>query len=192
MEDGMFLIVGLGNPEPEYSNTRHNMGFDVINKLSETTGIKVEKNKFNGIYGMGDYDGEKIILLKPQTYMNDSGKSIIQVKQFYKIENDKIIVIYDDVDLLAGTIRVRQKGHANTHNGMKSVVSCLGTIDFPRVRVGIGTPDKSITDYVLERISNNKRKVLEEGIEKAVMAVEEIIRNGVDSAMNKYNSQVIR
>lgn len=185
----MYLIVGLGNPEPEYSNTRHNMGFSVINKLSEMSRINVNKSKFEGLYGTGELFGEKAILLKPQTYMNDSGRSIIQAKQFYKIENEKTIVIYDDVDLEVGTIRVRPKGHANTHNGMKSVVSCLGTIEFPRVRVGIGTPDKPIIDYVLERLSIKERKELEEGIAKAAFAVEEIIKNGVESAMNKYNAK---
>lgn len=185
----MYLIVGLGNPEPEYKNTRHNMGFDVINKLANISRITVEKSKFNGLYGTGELFGEKVILLKPQTYMNDSGRSIIQAKQFYKIENENIIVIYDDVDLEVGTIRVRAKGHANTHNGMKSVISNLATIEFPRVRVGIGTPDKDIVDYVLERIPINKRKELEVGQEKAVEAIEEIIKNGTVSAMNKFNAK---
>ena len=185
----MYLIIGLGNPEPEYSYTRHNMGFAVVNKLSEIGRINVNKNKFEGLYGTGDLFGEKVILLKPQTYMNNSGRSIIQAKQFYKIENKDIIVIYDDVDLEVGMIRVRPKGSANTHNGMKSVVSCLGTTEFPRVRVGIGIPDKPIIDYVLEKISIKKRDELEVGIEKATLAVEEIMQNGVVSAMNKFNSR---
>lgn len=185
----MYLIVGLGNPEPEYEHTRHNMGFDVINKLSEITGIKVNKAKFNGLYGTGDFCGEKIIMLKPQTYMNESGISISQAKQFFKIENNNVIVIYDDVDLEVGSIRVREKGSANTHNGMKSVVSHMGTVEFPRVRVGIGNPDKPIIDYVIERVSISKRKELQVGVEKAAEAVEEILKNGTVSAMNKFNSK---
>ena len=185
----MYLIVGLGNPEPEYSYTRHNMGFSVINKLAELSRINVNKTKFEGVYGTGEVFGNKAILLKPQTYMNDSGRSIIQAKQFYKIENEEIIVIYDDADIEVGAIRVRPKGHANTHNGMKSVVSCLGTIEFPRVRVGIGKPDKPIVDYVLERLSIKERKELEQGIDKAILAIEEIIKNGIESAMNKYNAK---
>lgn len=187
----MYLIIGLGNPEPDYENTRHNMGFDVINKLAIKNNIKVEKSKFSALYGTGTISGEKVILLKPQTYMNDSGKSIIQAKQFYKIEDNNTIVIYDDVDLDVGNIRVRAKGHANTHNGMKSVISNLNTINFPRVRVGIGKPDKDIVDYVLEKVPINKKKELETGQERAVLAIEEIIQNGVVSAMNKFNALVM-
>ena len=185
----MYLIVGLGNPEPEYSNTRHNMGFSVINKLSEEYRISVEKNKFEALYGLGEIQGEKVILLKPQTYMNDSGRSIIQAKQFYKIETEKTIVIYDDVDIEVGQIRVRANGSANTHNGMKSVVQSLSTKEFPRIRVGIGKPDIPIIDYVLQRLSMKERKELEVGIEKAERAVEEILQNGIVSAMNKYNAK---
>lgn len=185
----MYLIVGLGNPESEYAKTRHNMGFNVINELANISGINVEKNKFEALYGIGELFGEKVILLKPQTYMNDSGRSVIQAKQFFKIENSRIIVIYDDVDLDIGTIRVRAKGHANTHNGMKSVVSHIGTIDFPRVRVGIGKPNKPIIDYVIENVSKKEMDNLYIGVDKAVLAVEEMLKNGIESAMNKYNSK---
>ena len=121
--------------------------------------------------------------------MNNSGRSIIQAKQFYKLKNDEIIVVYDDVDVEVGDIKVRAKGHANTHNGMKSVVSYLGTIEFPRVRVGIGKPDKDILNYVIEKLPIKKQKELETGIEKATMAIQEILTNGIDSAMNKYNTK---
>lgn len=183
----MYLIVGLGNPEPEYSNTRHNMGFDVINKLSEVSGIKVEKNKFSGLYGQGELFGEKIILLKPQTYMNNSGESVIKAKNFFKVSDEKTIIVYDDVDIETGQIRIRIKGSAATHNGMKSVIQHMSTQEFPRVRVGIGTPDKDIVSYVLEKIPLKIRIEQDKGIEKATIAIKEIIENGATSAMNKFN-----
>lgn len=183
----MYLIVGLGNPEPEYSNTRHNMGFDVLNSLSKKNKIEICKKKFDGLYGMGEISGEKVILLKPQTYMNESGTSIVQAKNFYKISNDKIIVIYDDVDIEVGKIRIREKGSANTHNGMKSVVKNLNTKEFVRIRVGIGKNDSDIIQYVLEQIDKYSRKELDKGIEKAALAVEEILKTDIQTAMNKYN-----
>lgn len=183
----MYLIVGLGNPEPEYSNTRHNMGFDVLNSLSKKNKIEICKKKFDGLYGMGEISGKKVILLKPQTYMNESGISIVQAKKFYKISNDKIIVIYDDVDIEVGKIRIREKGSANTHNGMKSVVKHLNTKEFVRIRVGIGKNDSDIIQYVLEQIDKYSRKEIDKGIEKAAFAVEEILKTDIQTAMNKYN-----
>ena len=136
----MYLVVGLGNPEGEYANTRHNMGFDAINHLSKRLNINVNKEKFKGMYGDTIINGEKVILLKPQTYMNLSGESIIQFKQFYKIPPENIIVIYDDIDVDVGKIKIRKKGGSGSHNGMKSVVKELQSEDFPRIRVGIGKP----------------------------------------------------
>jgi len=183
----MYLIVGLGNPEPEYSNTRHNMGFDVLNNLAKKNKIEICKRKFNGLYGMGEISNKKVILLKPQTYMNESGISIIETQKFYKIPNEKIIVIYDDVDIEVGKIRLREQGSANTHNGMKSVIRHLGTKEFVRVRVGIGKNDKDIADYVLEQISKFDRQAIDAGIEKAALAVEEVLKSDIQTAMNKYN-----
>ncbi|MCL2860648.1 MAG: aminoacyl-tRNA hydrolase [Oscillospiraceae bacterium] len=183
----MYLIVGLGNPEPQYSNTKHNMGFDVINKISKKYDISVAKQKFQGLYGTGEIQNNKVILLKPQTYMNESGRSIVQAQNFFKVEIKDIIIIYDDVDISVGTIRIRENGSPNTHNGMKSVVQHLGTQEFSRIRVGIGQPNKDIADYVLEQISKKERVELDYGIDKAVEAVEEILANGVASSMNKYN-----
>lgn len=131
----MYLIVGLGNPEGEYSNTRHNMGFDAINHLSQKINITVTKEKFKALYGDGMINNEKVILLKPQTYMNLSGEAIIKFKDFYKIPAENIIVIYDDIDVDVGKIKIRKKGGPGTHNGMKSVVEELQTEDFPRIRV---------------------------------------------------------
>ena len=185
----MYLIVGLGNPEPEYSNTRHNMGFDVINKISESSNIKVSKSKFDALYGMGEINNKKVILLKPQTYMNLSGESIIKFKKFYKISNKNIIVIYDDIDLKIGDIRLKPKGSSGTHNGMKSVIENLKTEDFIRVRVGIGTPKhkEDMINYVIGPIPKREKEVLEQSIKKAAQSVIEILENGIDVAMNKFN-----
>ena len=185
----MYLIVGLGNPEEEYSKTRHNMGFNIINKLSQQYNIDVKQNKFQALCGSGIIEKEKVILLKPQTYMNLSGNSVKEVVDFYKIEKEKILVIYDDMDIEPGKIKIRKKGSAGGHNGMKSIIQMIGIEEFPRIRVGIGRPihkDDEI-NYVIGAIPEEDLKRLDEGIEKAQKAVEEILRNGVDSAMNKYN-----
>lgn len=185
----MYLIVGLGNPEKEYSNTRHNMGFNVINKIAQNYKIDVTNNKNEGLFWMGEIEGEKVILLKPQTYMNESGKSVIKFKNFYKIPEENVIVIYDDIDLEPAKIRIRKKGSAGTHNGMKSVTHNLGTNNFPRVRVGIGSPmyKDDLINYVIGKISKEEADKLDEGVEKAKNAVIEIIKSGIDVAMNKYN-----
>ena len=185
----MYLIVGLGNPEPEYSYTRHNMGFSTINELAKRNNIDVNKSKFNALYGLGTINNEKVILLKPQTYMNLSGKAIREAMDFYKIELDKLIVIYDDLDIEEGIIKLRKKGGAGTHNGMKSVISELHSQDFSRIRIGIGAPKKQIdlADYVLEKVQKKDYEILESGIISASKAVEEIIKVGIDNAMNKFN-----
>lgn len=185
----MYLIVGLGNPEKEYANTRHNMGFNVINKIANKYKIEVTENKFDGLFWMGQIEGEKVILLKPQTFMNDSGKSVIKAKNFYKIPEENVLVIYDDIDLEPTKIRIRKKGSPGTHNGMKSVTECLGTQNFPRVRVGIGSPEHKgdLINYVIGKISKEEADKLDEGVEKAKEAVIEIIKNGIDAAMNKFN-----
>ena len=138
----MYLIVGLGNPEDNYSKTRHNMGFNVVNKLSEKYNIEINKSKFKGLLGSGLIENEKVILLKPQTFMNLSGESVVEVMNFYKIPLDNLIVVYDDIDIVPGKIRIRKNGSAGTHNGMKSVVNSLNTEEFIRVRVGIGNLKK--------------------------------------------------
>ena len=171
----MYLIVGLGNPEPEYSKTRHNMGFDVINKLSAKYEIEVKKEKFNGLFGSGVIEGKKVILLK--------------FAKFYKIEAKDIITIFDDIDIETGTMKIRKKGGAGTHNGMKSMVKELNTTDFPRVRVGTGKQEKiaDLVDYVIGRVGDEEYKKLEIGVEKAEVAVEEILKIGIDNAMNRLN-----
>jgi peptidyl-tRNA hydrolase, PTH1 family len=185
----MYLIVGLGNPEADYAKTRHNMGFNAVNKVAEANNININKTKFNGLYNTAIIEGEKVILLKPQTYMNLSGESIAEFKNFYKIEDSEIIVIYDDIDLEPGTIRIRTKGSAGSHNGMKSVIQCLQTDEFPRIRIGIGKPSENIAlvDYVIGYINKEDQEQLQEGVTKAYEAVIEILKNGVNKAMNKFN-----
>lgn len=187
----MYLIVGLGNPETDYSKTRHNMGFNVINKLAEEWNIEVNKSKFKALFGDGIVNGEKVILLKPQTFMNLSGESVIEVMNFYKIPEENLIVIYDDIDIEPGNIRIRKNGSAGTHKGMISVIQNIGTEDFCRVRVGIGQPQENtdMISYVIGYIPEEEMKKLNEGVEKAKEAVQEILKNGADSAMNKYNKK---
>ncbi len=183
----MYLIVGLGNPEEDYSNTRHNMGFDTINKIAKEYNIEVNKKKFKGLYGTGFIEEEKVILLKPQTFMNLSGESIKEVVDFYKIENDNIIIIYDDMDIELGTIKIRKKGNAGSHNGMKSVIKYLG-IEFPRIRIGIGKPEnEDFIRYVIGSIPEEEKEILEKSTTTAKDAVVEIIKQGIDNAMNKFN-----
>ena len=178
----MYLIVGLGNPEEEYSKTRHNMGFNTINKISQQYNIDVKQNKFQALYGSGMIEKEKVILLKPQTYMNLSGESIKEVVNFYNIEPKEIIVIYDDIDIEKGKIKLRKKGGAGSHNGMKSVVEELNTTDFARIRVGIGQPEfkSDMINYVIGKVPEDEQKILKEGTHKAAEAVEEILKNGID------------
>ncbi len=185
----MYLIVGLGNPEPEYSNTRHNMGFDVINKIAKKYEIDITRSKFNSLYGSGIIEGKKVALLKPQTYMNLSGQAIKPFADFYKIDLEDIIVIYDDMDVEKEKIKIRKKGGSGSHNGMKSVVHELNSEDFCRIRVGIGIPEnkEDIINYVISKISEEEQNALEKGQEKAENAVIEILKNGIDLAMNKYN-----
>lgn len=185
----MYLIVGLGNPEEDYSKTRHNMGFNVINKLSSKYGIEVNKKKFDSLYGEGMIENQKVILLKPQTYMNLSGKAMAQVVNFYKIPLDHVCVIYDDMDIEPGQIKIRKKGGAGSHNGMKSVVAELNSEEFARIRVGIGTPKfkEDSINYVIGAIPEEEVQILEEATTKAAEAMIGILKDGIDIAMNKFN-----
>ncbi|MBO4293578.1 MAG: aminoacyl-tRNA hydrolase [Clostridia bacterium] len=187
----MYLIVGLGNPEEEYANTRHNMGFDVINKISKNYNIEVAKTKFEGLYGKGEIEGEKVILLKPQTYMNLSGHAVRKFVDFFKIEPENVVVIFDDIDIEKGQIKIRKLGSGGSHKGMQSVIQMMGTEKIPRIRVGIGSPEnkKEMIEYVISKIKKEEKELLEPGIEKAGEAVKTIIKEGLDKAMNKFNSK---
>ena len=185
----MYLIVGLGNPEAEYARTRHNMGVDVVNELADKYKIAISREKFDGLYGTGEIENEKVILLKPQTYMNLSGDSVIQFANFYKLNPEEIIVIYDDIDTNPGKIRIRKKGGPGTHNGAKSVVHELVSEDFPRIRVGVGKPidEYDAIDYVIGKLDEEQYKKLEVGINRASEAAIYYIEHGIDNTMNKFN-----
>lgn len=185
----MYLIVGLGNPENEYAHTRHNMGFDTINQIAKNNNIQITKNKFKGLCESTIIQNQKVILLKPQTYMNLSGEAIKEARDFYNVKPEEIIVIYDDIDIEKGHIKIRKKGGAGSHNGMKSVVEELQSTDFARIRVGIGQPEfkSDMINYVIGKVSQEEQEILQQGVEKAAKAVEEILKNGIDIAMNKFN-----
>lgn len=185
----MYLIVGLGNPENEYAHTRHNMGFDTINQIAKNNNTQITKNKFKGLCESTIIQNQKVILLKPQTYMNLSGESVKEVAEFYNLKPEEIIVIYDDIDIEKGHIKIRKKGGAGSHNGMKSVVEELQSTDFARIRVGIGQPEfkSDMINYVIGKVPQEEQEILQQGVKKAAKAVEEILKNGIDIAMNKFN-----
>lgn len=164
----MYLIVGLGNPESEYAHTRHNMGFDTINELAKNNNINITKTKFKALYETGIIQNEKVILLKPQTYMNLSGEAIKEARDFYNVKPEEIIVIYDDIDIEKGKIKLRKKGGPGSHNGMKSVVQELNTTDFIRIRVGIGQPEfkSDMINYVIGKVPEEEQKILQQGTKK--------------------------
>ncbi|MBQ9989445.1 MAG: aminoacyl-tRNA hydrolase [Lachnospiraceae bacterium] len=189
----MYIIVGLGNPTKEYENTRHNIGFAVIDKLADTFSIDVLEKKHKALIGKGVIDGKKVILAKPQTYMNLSGESIRALVDYYKIEEEQeLIVIYDDISLDVGQLRIRKKGSAGGHNGIKSILAHLGHDVFPRIKVGVGDKPKGydLADYVLGRFSREEAVIMEETAETAVRAIREIIAGNIDGAMNTYNKKV--
>jgi len=185
----MYLIVGLGNPEEDYKNTRHNIGFDTINKIANKLEISVSKKKFEGLYGTGIAYGKKIILLKPQTYMNLSGDSIVQFMDFFKIPLENLIVIHDDIDIEPGKIKIRKSGGPGTHNGMKSVCERLATENFARVRIGIGKPEikQDLINYVIGYMDEESKKILDDATTKSADEVLYILEHGIDNAMNKFN-----
>lgn len=184
----MHLIVGLGNPGDQYKNTRHNVGFDVIDLLAEKNNISLNRIKFKGVYGEGYIKGEKVILLKPQTYMNLSGESVREISNFFKIDNEKIIIIYDDISLEPGKLRIRGKGSAGGHNGIKSIIAQLSTDVFPRIKVGVGQPKVDLVNHVLGKFSKEDREKVEKTIVAVSNAVNCIVEQDVEEAMNKYNS----
>ncbi|MCI5689086.1 aminoacyl-tRNA hydrolase [Anaerovoracaceae bacterium 42-11] len=186
----MYVIAGLGNPGKKYENTRHNMGFITVDQLAEKHDIKVDKLKFKALVGEGRIAGQKVLLVKPQTYMNLSGESIREVMHFYKLEPENLIVIYDDIDIELGTLRIRKFGSAGTHNGMKSVVYQLQSDRFPRIRIGIGNQKKGdLVDFVIGGFSKEEVPVLEETVTKAVGAIECMLESDVDIAMNRFNTK---
>jgi peptidyl-tRNA hydrolase, PTH1 family len=183
----MFLIVGLGNPGKEYEGTRHNIGFEAIDYISNKYNIDINRIKFKGVYGEGFINNNKVILLKPTTYMNLSGESIREVMNFYKLKDDEVIVIYDDISLEIGKLRIREKGSAGGHNGIKSIIANIGGDVFPRIKIGVGQPSGDLVSHVLGRFSKKESEVLIEVIEASLIGVEGIIKDGIKEAMNKLN-----
>lgn len=188
----MYLIVGLGNPGREYDMTRHNIGFEVIDYMAREYNVKLTKLKFKAVYGETVIGGEKVYLVKPQTYMNLSGESVSEFWRFFKIPLENIIVINDDIDIETGSIRIRGKGSAGTHNGLKSLIYHFNSDAFPRIRVGVGAPkhaDYNLADYVLGKFSKEEIPVMEDAIIRAGKAAEMIIKHDVNMAMNRFNGK---
>lgn len=186
----MYLVAGLGNPEKKYEGTRHNIGFDAVRLIADKANIALNKNKFRAIVGEGYIGGEKLILALPQTYMNLSGESVGEIASFYKIANEDIIIIHDDISLETGRLRIRPKGSAGGHNGLKSIISHLGGDDFCRIKIGVGAPkheDYDLADYVLGSFSKEENQTLAPVLKDVASAVECIIKASVSDAMNKYN-----
>ena len=185
----MYLIIGLGNPGKEYENTRHNMGFKALDALASVAGIEISKSKFHSLIGRGTIAGEKVILCKPQTYMNLSGTAARECAMYFDIPRENVIVIYDDLDLPIEAIRIRKSGGPGTHNGMKSVVQQLGITDFPRIRIGIGATkdDGDIIDHVIGKVPKSEQALLDAAASKTAEAIVDIIKLGIDNAMNKHN-----
>lgn len=183
----MFLIVGLGNPGKEYDKTRHNIGFECIDYLSNKYNIELNRIKFKGIYGEGFINNKKVILLKPTTFMNLSGESIREVVNFYKLNPEEVIVIYDDISLEVGRVRIREKGSAGGHNGIKSIIQNLSTDVFPRIKVGVGQPKGDLVSHVLGKFSKEEEEILKESVEASTKAIEIIVREDTKEAMNRLN-----
>ena len=184
----MKLFVGLGNPGKKYEHTRHNMGFDVIDLFSDLSQIDVDKSVFNGLMGRGTVLNEDVMLFKPQTFMNLSGTAVQQVISYFKIPLEDVVIIYDDMALEPGTIRLRMNGSSGGHKGMQNIIDQLGTDDIKRLRVGIGEPEENDNiDYVLSKPIKEEKEVIDEAINNAVMALKEIIKTTFDKAMSKYN-----
>ena len=186
----MYIIVGLGNPGARYEGTRHNMGFDVIDRLIVANSVPLSGRKFHAVYGTGVIGGQKVVLAKPVTYMNLSGTSVRELMDFYKIGPPReLIVISDDIDLDPGRIRIRKKGSAGGQNGLKHIIQCIGTQDFIRVRVGTGAKpqDWELADWVLSRFPKEERSLVDDAIVRAAEAIETILSDGIDTAMNRYN-----
>ena len=187
----MYLIAGLGNPTKEYDKTRHNAGFAVIDTLADKYRIDVSEKKHKALCGKGVIEGQKVLLVKPQTFMNLSGESIRAAVDYYKIEPEDIIVIYDDISLDPGQLRIRLKGSAGGHNGIKNIIAHLGTQEFPRIKVGVGAkpPRMDLADYVLSRFSPDEQKQMDKAFQEAAEAAVSMMTDGAERAMNQYNTK---
>lgn len=187
----MYYIVGLGNPGIQYENTRHNAGFITIDYLARKYSIDVRKIKFKSLIGQGVISGHKVMLVKPQTYMNNSGEAIREIYKYFDFDHDKLIVIYDDIDIDFGSIRIRKKGSAGTHNGMKSIIYNLEFDDFPRIKVAVGKKPSymDLANFVLSGFSKQEAKIIEEEVKLASDAIEMILEEGIEKSMSIFNSK---
>ena len=184
----MYIIAGLGNPGKRYEHTRHNMGFSTIDKIAEELKIKVDKIKFKALVGEANFSGQKVVLVKPQTYMNLSGQSLREVMNFYKLPLENLTVIYDDIDIRTGTIRIRKSGSAGTHNGMRNIIYNLADDGFPRIRIGIGSERRGdLADFVTGGFAKEEVPLFEDAVMRAAKAALAIVSDGIDKAMNEYN-----
>ncbi|WFA07743.1 aminoacyl-tRNA hydrolase [Tissierella sp. Yu-01] len=185
----MFVVIGLGNPGKDYTNTRHNAGFDTIDILAKRNNIAINKIKFKSVYGEGKIGNEKVMLVKPQTFMNNSGICVREIIQFYKVPVENIIIAVDDIDIDFATVRIKMKGSAGSHNGLKSIIYHLQSDQFPRVKIGVGKKyeNQDLADFVLSRFSKEERPEIETILLKAAEAIETIIVEDIISAMNKFN-----
>ena len=185
----MKAIIGLGNPGMKYAGTRHNIGFDAVTAIADKYNLSINNKNFKGVYADGHIAGEKVLLVQPQTFMNLSGECVREVADFYKLNPDEIIIICDDINLDVGRLRIRKKGSAGGHNGLKNIIAHLGTEEFPRIRVGVGekTEGWDLADYVLARFDKDSEPVIRDALANVVGAVETWISEGIDAAMNRYN-----
>ena len=189
---GEFLVVGLGNPGSKYWNTRHNVGFAALDALADKLHVKVDRVKFQALMGQGELEGHKLILLKPTTYMNLSGQAVQAAARFYKIPPERILVMFDDISLEPGRLRVRKNGSAGGHNGIKSIISCIGSQDFPRVKIGVGAkphPDYDLADWVLSTFPYDQREAMDETYRRAAEAAITVITQGPEAAANRFNGK---
>ncbi|QIB69624.1 aminoacyl-tRNA hydrolase [Aminipila butyrica] len=188
----MYVIVGLGNPGKKYENTRHNIGFIALDYLADRHGIKITKIKHKALVGEGNISGQKVLLVKPQTYMNLSGNSVREVMEYYKLEPENLLVVYDDIDIPTGSVRIRKKGSAGTHNGMRSIVYDLQSDQFPRIRIGMGNNKKAdLVNFVIGSFTKEERKIFEGAVVHTADAIECFLQFGIDKAMNEYNTRGI-
>lgn len=183
----MFLIVGLGNPGREYENTRHNIGFAALDVIAEKYNIDINRTKFKGECGEGFINGNKVILLKPYTFMNLSGESVREAIDFYKLTEEEVLIIYDDISLETGRLRIREKGSAGGHNGIKSIINHMGSDVFPRIKIGVGAPKGDLVNHVLGKFSKEDVAILKQTLDVATEAAAVIIDDGAKEAMNKFN-----
>lgn len=190
----MYLLAGLGNPGMKYAATRHNIGFDTITRICDDYNISMNIKKHKALMGQGIIAGQKVLLAMPQTYMNSSGEAVREIADYYKLSMQEIIIIYDDISLPAGQLRIRAKGSAGGHNGIKSIIQCLGSEEFPRVKVGVGQKPQGwdLVDYVLSRFPDGENDIIREALGEAARACECIISEGIEAAMNRFNGKKIK